>query len=162
MEAVLPPIEFSNNEVTSIICARCGKQTTIPFRPMFKRPLYCAECFKNPGTVGPPEVRQLEISQLLQLLGDKTAREELRRMVIWELGDRGDPQALQPLLGILLGESQEIQWAVLDSLGRLAKPEIVPVLEFLSSQAGNNFVSFMFNYTAQRIRWQAEASKVSG
>lgn len=32
-------------EVTAIECAKCGKATTIPFRPKLSRPLFCAECY---------------------------------------------------------------------------------------------------------------------
>jgi CxxC-x17-CxxC domain-containing protein len=28
------------------ICARCGKETTVPFQPRGDRPVYCRECFE--------------------------------------------------------------------------------------------------------------------
>jgi CxxC-x17-CxxC domain-containing protein len=35
----------SVREVSTVICAECGKETTVPFRPRLARPVYCAECF---------------------------------------------------------------------------------------------------------------------
>lgn len=37
---------------TTAVCAECGKETTLPFRPTQGRPVYCRECFghhKNPA-----------------------------------------------------------------------------------------------------------------
>jgi CxxC-x17-CxxC domain-containing protein len=33
--------------VTSAICAQCGTETTVPFRPTQGRPVFCRECFRN-------------------------------------------------------------------------------------------------------------------
>ena len=30
---------------TTAVCSRCGKSTTIPFRPTQGRPIFCRECF---------------------------------------------------------------------------------------------------------------------
>jgi len=32
---------------TSAVCAQCGRETTIPFRPTQGRPVYCKECFEH-------------------------------------------------------------------------------------------------------------------
>lgn len=32
-------------QFTTITCADCGKQTTVPFQPKLSRPLYCRECY---------------------------------------------------------------------------------------------------------------------
>ncbi|MFC2016795.1 zinc-ribbon domain containing protein [Chloroflexota bacterium] len=29
----------------SVICAGCGKETTVPFEPREERPVYCRECY---------------------------------------------------------------------------------------------------------------------
>ena len=29
------------------ICAQCGKETEVPFRPRAGRPIYCPECYKK-------------------------------------------------------------------------------------------------------------------
>lgn len=34
---------------TTVVCARCSKETTVPFVPRYNRPVYCAECFKEVG-----------------------------------------------------------------------------------------------------------------
>ena len=30
---------------TSVTCAQCGRETTVPFRPREGRPVYCDDCF---------------------------------------------------------------------------------------------------------------------
>ncbi len=37
----------STKHETSAVCAGCGKETTLPFRPVQGRPVYCRECFKQ-------------------------------------------------------------------------------------------------------------------
>jgi len=39
---------------TSVICAGCGQQTTVPFEPRGDRPVYCQNCFRarKPGGAG--------------------------------------------------------------------------------------------------------------
>ena len=32
-------------EITSVVCADCGQQTTVPFVPRLNRPVYCNACF---------------------------------------------------------------------------------------------------------------------
>ena len=45
----------NSREVHSIICAQCGSEATVPFRPRGDRPVYCSDCFtqirnnSNPG-----------------------------------------------------------------------------------------------------------------
>ena len=34
-------------EVSTVVCAECGKETTVPFRPRLARPVYCSECFQR-------------------------------------------------------------------------------------------------------------------
>jgi CxxC-x17-CxxC domain-containing protein len=41
-----PPGNFSKQE-TPAVCAGCGKETTLPFRPTQGRPVFCRECFKH-------------------------------------------------------------------------------------------------------------------
>jgi len=35
----------------SAVCAKCGKQTELPFEPRLDRPVYCSECYSaiKPG-----------------------------------------------------------------------------------------------------------------
>lgn len=33
-------------EMFEAICARCGKDTQVPFRPTGARPVYCSDCFR--------------------------------------------------------------------------------------------------------------------
>ena len=37
---------------TSAVCAVCGKETTVPFKPTQGRPVLCRECFQQKRTVG--------------------------------------------------------------------------------------------------------------
>lgn len=33
-------------KMTTVVCADCGKETTVPFEPKDDRPVYCRECFE--------------------------------------------------------------------------------------------------------------------
>lgn len=34
-------------EMYSAICAQCGAETRVPFRPSGDRPVYCSDCFRH-------------------------------------------------------------------------------------------------------------------
>ena len=34
-------------ELFAATCARCGRETQVPFRPNGTRPVYCADCFRG-------------------------------------------------------------------------------------------------------------------
>ena len=36
-------------EMHPAVCAECGKDTTLPFRPRGDRPVYCSDCFRLRG-----------------------------------------------------------------------------------------------------------------
>ena len=36
-------------EMHPVVCADCGKDTTVPFRPRGDRPVYCSDCFSKQG-----------------------------------------------------------------------------------------------------------------
>ena len=40
----------SPREMHAVVCAECGKDTTVPFRPRGDRPVYCSDCFRRQGT----------------------------------------------------------------------------------------------------------------
>lgn len=35
----------SNREMYTTVCADCGKEAKVPFKPSDDRPVYCSECF---------------------------------------------------------------------------------------------------------------------
>ena len=35
----------ANREMFTAICANCGKEAKVPFKPREDRPVYCSECF---------------------------------------------------------------------------------------------------------------------
>ena len=37
-------------EMHPAVCAECGRDTTVPFRPRGDRPVYCSDCFRQQGT----------------------------------------------------------------------------------------------------------------
>ncbi|HEX3436909.1 MAG TPA: CxxC-x17-CxxC domain-containing protein [Pseudacidobacterium sp.] len=47
----------SFSQGTSVICAGCGQQTTVPFEPRGDRPVFCKSCYQaqagNRGSRGP-------------------------------------------------------------------------------------------------------------
>lgn len=34
-------------EMHDVVCAQCGKNTQVPFRPSGDRPVYCSDCFSK-------------------------------------------------------------------------------------------------------------------
>ena len=34
-------------EMHDVICATCGKETQVPFKPRSDKPVYCSDCFKK-------------------------------------------------------------------------------------------------------------------
>lgn len=39
----------SEREMFPAICAQCGKETMVPFRPSNDKPVYCKDCFQPQG-----------------------------------------------------------------------------------------------------------------
>ena len=37
-------------EMHPVVCAECGKDTTVPFQPRGDRPVYCGDCFSKQRT----------------------------------------------------------------------------------------------------------------
>lgn len=37
--------ERANREYYTTICAECGKEARVPFKPRNDRPIYCSDCF---------------------------------------------------------------------------------------------------------------------
>ena len=44
----------SQTEMHPAVCAECGKDTTVPFRPRGDRPVYCSDCFSKQRTSSRP------------------------------------------------------------------------------------------------------------
>ena len=45
-----------SREPSTITCASCGKEATVPFIPKLDRPVYCADCFATQRAVTPARV----------------------------------------------------------------------------------------------------------
>ncbi len=39
----------NDREMHPAVCAECGKDTMVPFRPRGDRPVYCSDCFRRQG-----------------------------------------------------------------------------------------------------------------
>lgn len=37
----------SDREMYPAVCAECGKETTVPFKPNNDKPVYCKDCYQN-------------------------------------------------------------------------------------------------------------------
>ena len=37
----------NSREMTTIVCASCGEEATVPFVPRLDRPVYCSSCFEK-------------------------------------------------------------------------------------------------------------------
>jgi len=40
---------YSEREMFPAICAQCGRETMVPFRPSSDKPVYCKDCFQPKG-----------------------------------------------------------------------------------------------------------------
>ena len=38
---------YGEREMHPAVCAECGVETTVPFRPRGDRPVYCSDCFSK-------------------------------------------------------------------------------------------------------------------
>lgn len=38
---------MGGRQMHDVTCAKCGKQTQVPFQPTGDRPVYCSECFRE-------------------------------------------------------------------------------------------------------------------
>jgi len=47
---VAPPVRVFSRIETRTVCSRCGKETTVPFKPTQGRPVLCRDCFQGRGT----------------------------------------------------------------------------------------------------------------
>jgi len=43
----------SARQTTTVVCAECGEEATVPFVPRLNRPVYCADCFRTAATKVP-------------------------------------------------------------------------------------------------------------
>jgi CxxC-x17-CxxC domain-containing protein len=41
------PVQTLKATETKAVCSQCGKQTTVPFKPRYGRPVFCRECFQQ-------------------------------------------------------------------------------------------------------------------
>jgi CxxC-x17-CxxC domain-containing protein len=39
--------QSGDREMYPVICAACGKETTVPFKPSNDKPVYCRDCFQS-------------------------------------------------------------------------------------------------------------------
>jgi CxxC-x17-CxxC domain-containing protein len=49
--AIIPRHQGSPRTENRAVCAQCGKETTLPFRPTQGRPVLCRECFQQRRSV---------------------------------------------------------------------------------------------------------------
>ena len=45
-------------EMTAVVCARCGRDCEVPFKPTSNKPVYCRNCFKVAGPESSRESRE--------------------------------------------------------------------------------------------------------
>lgn len=39
--------ERRQKEMHDAVCAECGRETKVPFKPRLDKPVYCSDCFSN-------------------------------------------------------------------------------------------------------------------
>jgi len=60
-------------EMFDVTCAKCGKATQVPFKPMTSKPVYCRDCFQKNDSQEPRsfEKKQDTSSEELQIINMK-------------------------------------------------------------------------------------------
>ncbi len=154
-------------EHTSIVCAKCGKQTTVPFRPQSERPAYCKECYiklKVPEVEPEPELVPVGVAtstqsarypvHLLNRLFDPEASPLERRDVALELGQSEiyDPLIQVGLLLAVENKNWMISWAAIDSLANVGDQEALKYLEQKLTLNTEDQFKFVLTRALDRIR----------
>lgn len=143
------------NEVTSIVCARCGKPTTVPFRPQLARPLYCSDCFtifKNQLAATAVSAEDVRLEKLSKMLADPAENEQLRLEIVWELAESKNKQAILPLLAALDDENWKIVWATIQALSDVGDAQAITVLEEHKKKAASEQLAFALDQAIDRIK----------
>jgi CxxC-x17-CxxC domain-containing protein len=52
-----PPGERPRLELHKAVCAKCGQQCEVPFKPTTAKPVYCRDCFQKEDSGGRPPQR---------------------------------------------------------------------------------------------------------
>ncbi|MBS3144930.1 hypothetical protein J4208_05085 [Candidatus Woesearchaeota archaeon] len=76
-------------EMHDVVCAKCGKDCQVPFKPTSDKPVYCSDCFKSEGGrterggtggagISPEQFKQLntKLDKILEILENITVEEE--------------------------------------------------------------------------------------
>lgn len=145
----------ATNEVTKITCARCGKETTVPFKPQLARPLYCSDCFtsfKNQLVPVAVSAEDARLEKLTRLLNNPDENEQLRLEVIGELAESKNKQAIPPLLNALDDQNWKIAWAAINALSHVGDAEAINVLEEHKKKAASEQLEFALNQAIERIK----------
>jgi CxxC-x17-CxxC domain-containing protein len=145
----------ATTEVTKIVCARCGKETTVPFKPQLARPLYCSDCFtifKNQLAPAALSAEDARLEKLSKMLADPAENEQLRLEVVWELAESKNKQAIPPLLMALDDENWKIVWAAIEALSNVGDAQSITVLEEHKKKASNEQLEFALDRAIDRIK----------
>lgn len=154
-------------EHTPIVCSKCGKHTTVPFRPQVDRPAYCKECYVKlkltepapdlePALVGvatPNQTTRYPV-HLLNRLFDAEASPFDRRDAALELGqiEIYDPLTQVGLLLAVENKNWVISWAAIEALANVGDVEALKYLEQKQAQTTDEHFGFVLNNALLRIR----------
>ena len=76
-------------EMHDVVCAKCGKDCQVPFKPTSDKPVFCSDCFKSEGGrserggagagISPEQFKQLNVKldKILEILEAVTSEEEV-------------------------------------------------------------------------------------
>lgn len=75
-------------EMHDVVCAKCGKDCQVPFKPTSDKPVFCNDCFKSEGGksdrssgagISPEQFKQLntKLDKILEILEAVTSEEEV-------------------------------------------------------------------------------------
>ncbi len=88
---------FDEKQMHDAVCAKCGNDCQVPFRPMTDKPVFCSDCFEKGGTgsKGSGEIMEqikmlnTKLDKLMQMLtpvdsGEKNKKNETKKEIITE------------------------------------------------------------------------------
>ena len=78
--------DFRDKQMHEAVCAKCGKDCQVPFRPTDSKPVFCDDCFKQDGNKGKDsgEIMQqlnllnVKIDKLMEMLAPKVSIEKTK------------------------------------------------------------------------------------
>jgi CxxC-x17-CxxC domain-containing protein len=81
------PSKFQAKRMHLAICAECGNECEVPFRPTPGKPIYCRSCFRKGDSTGSKKEEQFKtlnakLDTIIKLLNSMVPTEETRKQLV--------------------------------------------------------------------------------